>query len=186
MDGFSFPDLCRILGKDAFTIKGLQRHLELHMPEKGGVYTQSYAIFMEKIVALRAFNVPQEDIKALFETEKKILRLLHVDTLTDSPTWYLDACVSAEDCEGAADRLLLTGHRLDFPAGAPAVQHNLDFGRRDPELFKGVEMGEDIRRVFRKYLTLLDALTERIRKERPVLRNALDWAERFVTRAAAE
>jgi hypothetical protein len=180
MDGYSLQDMCRILGKDSFTVRNVQRHLELQVPGKGEAYTQGYLNFMEKIVALRAFHVQLDDIRELFEIEKKILRLLHVDTLTPSPTWYLDACDSPGEGNGNGNRLLLTGYRLDGPVSAHAVQHTLDFGRRDRELFKGVEMGEDVRLVMRKYLDLLDNLTSRIEKEKPVLQNALDWADRFL------
>lgn len=183
-DGFSLAEVCRILGRDALTLKTWQRQFGLHVPPRGASYSQAYLNFLEKLVALRAFHIPLDDILELFETEKKILRLLHVDTLTDSPTWYLDAC--GVGCEGrwTPDRLFLSGYQLDFPVTAQAVQPTLDFGRRDPELFKAVEMGEDLRRVLQKYAARLSAIMERIAKERLVLENALAWAERSVVRTA--
>ena len=180
--GFSFSELCKILGKDAVYVRNLQRLLDLHIPGKDHGYSQNYLIFMEKIVALRSFHVPQDEIKELFDTEKKIMRLLHADTLTDSPTWYLDGCGGSEEDEAASSRLLFGGYRLDFPLPARTVQHTLDFGPRAPELFKGSEMGEDLRRVMQKYHGLVNALRERIAREKPVLENALHWARGFLKR----
>ena len=179
MNGFSFPDLCRSLGKDAFYVKNLQRQLDLYVPSDGQGYPESYVIFMEKVIALRAFHVPANEIEELFETEKKILHLLHVDSLSPSPTWYLDLCSSA-DLEASCGQLLLSGYKLGFAMDAGAIQHTLDFGGRDAELFKGSEMGEDVRRVLAKYVGLLDGVRGRIEKEKPILENALLWARRFL------
>lgn len=169
-----------MLGREYPYIHSLQRHLELHIPTKGDGYSQSYVIFMEKVVSLRALHVPQDEIKDLFETEKKVLRLQHVDSLTPSPTWYLDACAGANSDDNhhndpAPDRLLLSGYRLGFDVTADIVQPTLDFGKRHAELFKGHEMGEDIRQILRKYRAQLDAIRRRVEKERPVLENALLW-----------
>jgi hypothetical protein len=182
MSGLPFQELCRIVGKDAFYVRNLQRHLELPVVRNGEGYPDSYALFLEKVVALRAFHVSPDDIKTLFETEKKILRVMHIDTLSASPTWYLDGCNGAELDDPATDRLLLTGYRLGFPLDGPAIQHTLDFGKRESELFTGREMGEDLRLVLKKYGGLLDDLRARIEKERPVLENALEWARRVFRR----
>ena len=178
--GYSFADLCRMVGKDPFYVQSLQRHLGLYVAPKDAGYSQSYLIFLEKIVSLKAFHVPQDHIRELFEMEKKILCLLHVDSLSRSPSWYLDACDGSDDDEAPADRLWLTGHRLGFPMDAPAVQHALDFGERDAELFKGKEMGEDIGRVLNKYLHLLRGMKDHLAKEKPVIENALYWTRRFL------
>lgn len=168
-----------MLGRDPLYVGNLQRDLGLHVPPKRGRYSHAYQAFLEKIVALRALHVPQEKIADLFETEKKCLQLLHVDTLSDSPTWYLDACGNGENHSEADDRLLLTEYRLGFPPDAEAVQHTLDFGSGGPELFKSAEMGEDVRRVLAKYSKLLGGICKRIEREKPVLENALYWATRI-------
>ena len=184
MSAITLPDLCRMLGKDAVYVRNLQRHLELHVPRDGAGYSDSYALFLEKVVALRAFHIPQDDIKELFETEKRILRLLHFDALTDSATWYLDGCRGFESSDDdGADQLLLTGYGLGFPIDAGVIQHTLDFGQRDPELFRGVDMGEDVRRILRKYVGLLKDIKSRIQREKPVLENALAWARRFLRKS---
>lgn len=176
---FSYNDLCRMLGRESPYVHNLQRQLELHLARKGEGYTEAYAIFMEQIVSLRALHVPMDDIKALFEIEKKVMCLLHADSLTDSPTWYLDNH-TGRDREPRADELLLTGYRLGFPVESEQVQPTLDFAARDPELFKGHEMGEDIRLVLRKYRSLLGVVTARILREKPVVETALHWVKRTI------
>jgi hypothetical protein len=177
--GLPFPELCRALGRDAIQVRSLQRALGLHVPSGSEGYQQAYLFFLQRVVALSAFHVPADDIREIFETEKKILTLLHVDTLTDSPTWYLDGCPAPGSEEAESDRLLLTGHRVEGMDG-DQIQHTFDFGQRDPELFKGAEMGEDLRRVIAKYVGLESALRLRIRREKPVVENALQWARSFL------
>ena len=174
----TFSEVCHMLGREAFFVRHVQRQLGLHLPDRDGGYSQGYAIFLEKIVSLRALHIPLEDIKDLFEVEKKILCLLHVDALDRSPTWYLDECNGDSDNAVFPDRLLLTGHRLGFRIDANVIQPTLDFGERHPELFKGREMGEDVFLVVRKYVGMVRAMRERVEKERPILENALYWAKR--------
>lgn len=184
MAGLPFQELCEVLGKEPFYVRNLQRQLELPVPKDHTGYSESHAIFLEKVVALRAFHIAPDDIKELLDTEMKILRMLHVDSLTPSPTWHLEGCSGAEFEEPAADRLLLTGYRLGFALDAQAIQHTLDFGQRNPELFKGSEMGEDLRQVLRKYHAVVDRIKGRIVREKPVLENALEWARRILRRNA--
>ena len=174
-----------MVGKDTIYIRNLQRHLDLHIAGKDQTYSQCHLIFIEKIVALRAFHIPLDDIKELFETEKRILKFLHMDTLTKSPDWYLDGCDGSEESGQGPERLLLSGFKLGFPVDALAVQQTLDFGARDPELFKSAQMGEDLRRILRKYIERLNAVKDRIEKERPILENALHWARGLRRESAA-
>lgn len=170
---YTFSELCRATGKSAFYVKNIQRAMNLHVPGQDE-YSEAYLKFMEKIVALRTLSVPQETVSELFELEKKVLCLLHFDSLTDSPTWYLDACCG----EGRkTNMLMLSEVDLDFSIESGAVQHNLNFNNSHPELFKGVEMGEDVRRVLHLYNNLRSEVVDRVEKEKPVLRDALLWAE---------
>ncbi len=175
-DAYSFTELCRALGKSGFYIFNLQRALGLPVLRGGGRYSPAYLRFMEKAVSLRAFSVSADKILELLEMEKKILRLLHIDSLSRSETWYFEGCNGypySEKC------LLLTGFDLGFPIsadGAAHVQHHLDFSERDPELFSGAEMGEDVRIVLEKYAGLVADIRERVEQETPVLRDALTWA----------
>jgi hypothetical protein len=175
MNGFGFADLCRKLGREPVYILGLQRSLDLHVPEKDEGYSDAYAAFMRKVLHLRALHVPLDAVKALWETEKKLLALLHVDGLTDSPTWYLDACGSG-DGRLSPDGLLLSGYRLGFPVAAKVVQTSLDFGDRKTELFKGREMGEDVSLVLDRYREQLAVVRERMAGERRIVEDALSWA----------
>ena len=168
-------EFCRALGKSQPYLHQLQAGLDLHIPRKDEGYSPAYLGFMQKIIALRAFSVTVTEIADLFRKEKKILVLLHVDSISDSPTWYLDAC-GCDD--GPPDNsLLLTGHNLGFPITAEVIQSNLDFSARDPELFTSREMGEDIRRVLKLYLKLLEKIKEKVDAERPILQQALAWSE---------
>lgn len=148
--------------------------LGLHIPDKKAGYHAPYLCFLEKVVALRVLGVSVDDIADLFRKERKILELLNVDCLSESDTWYLDSCGTTTD--RVDSRLLLTDHDLGFPLNARAVQSNLDFGGKAPELFKSEEMGEDVRHVLKSYLKLLDKIREKARAEEEVLRNALAWA----------
>lgn len=171
----SLSALCKALGKGPTYVRRLQRELKLHVPDAREGYSDAYLNFFEKLVALRTFNVPVSDIADLFVKERRILEMLHFHSLTDSPTWYLDACGAPTHSDAA---LLLTGHNLGSPVTARAIQANLDFSDRNRELFQGVEMGEDVRRALDLYVELLNRIRARIRTETIVLRNALAWSAR--------
>jgi hypothetical protein len=170
----TFFELCHAVGKGPAFVRKLQFELGLHMPGRDGGFSDAYVNFMEKLVALRTFDVPMMDILDLFVKEKRILEMLRFHTLTNSPTWYLDACVSPEHSE---TRLLLTGQDLGFPISGTAIQANLDFSDGSQELFKGEQMGEDVRVALALYRRLVEKIRSRVRSETPVLRNALAWSE---------
>jgi hypothetical protein len=169
-----FKDLCETVGKSPMYVRNLQTRLGLYIPEDGEGYPATYACFLQTVIALRTFSVPVDDILALFETEKKLLILLKIDTLMPSKTWYLSACGS---CSTSAHRLLLTNFDVE-PAITPAgIQFNLDFSARQPELFSGAEMGENVCRVMELYRKWRDRVLQRVRAEEPVVKSALAWAE---------
>jgi hypothetical protein len=173
-NGCTFAEVCQVLCKPYPYLRQLQAKLGLPIPDEHREgYPEAYIAFLNSVVVLRTFGVSVEDIADLFETEKKLLHLLRVDTLTESKTWYLDFCGPLTE---SGNRLLLTHYDLGRSVTQNAVQFHLDFGRRDAELFTSSEMGEDIRRVMTKYRKLLAKVRERIRAEEPVLREALTWA----------
>jgi hypothetical protein len=178
----SFFDLCSALAKGPAFVRKIQMELMLHVPAREVGYTDAYVNFMEKLVALRTFDVPMTDILDLFVKEKRILEMLHVHTLTSSPTWYLDACTTLEHSER---RLLLTGQDLGFAIHGGAIQSNLNFSEDNPELFEGRQMGEDVRVALVQYRKLLNKVRSRIKNESLVLRNALAWSEMAFPPAAA-
>jgi len=53
----------------------------------------------------------------------------------------------------------------------------LNFREKEPELFAGTEMGEDVRRVLKLYVKLLLRVDKRVRSETPVMEDALAWSE---------
>ncbi len=169
-----FRNLCAALGKSPLYVRNLQNRLGLHIPAKGEGYPAAYFDFVQTVIALRTFSVPMDDICTLFETEKKLLILLKVDTLTSSKTWYLDAC---GDCPKSAQRLLLTNYDVGHSITPSGIQFNLDFSARQPELFSEAEMGEDVRRVMELYLKWRDMLLDRVRAEEAVVERALAWAD---------
>jgi hypothetical protein len=175
-DRCSFSQLCRRLGRSPHYIRNCQIKLGLHVPKDSEGYSPAYRIFLETIIILRAFSVPLEDIAELFEAEKRILRFLRVDTLTLSPTWYLDQC--GRNGEGS-NRLLLTSHDLGGSITEGGVQFHLDFRGAHGELFSGVEMGQDARRVMAAYDTRLEKVRSRVKTEEVVLRRALAWSAQW-------
>ena len=172
---YTFSELCRALGKSPIYVRSLQRMLALPVSPDGEGYSVAYLNFLEGIVSLRVCSVPLEQIVDLFEKERRILELLHIDSLSESPTWYLDHCQCEERTE---QHLLLTGLDLGFPIQSSAVQSNLDFRKRTAELFSRDEMGEDVIRLLSDYARLLRRVRHRVEEETPVLRNTLVWSER--------
>lgn len=170
---YTLNELAVALGKSVPYLRQLQLQIKAEPPrKKQDRWPESYVHFMRRAVALRMFQVPLDDIAELFQKERKILELLHFDAMTESPFWFL----AVGDVVVRTDRhLLLTGHDLGFSVSAGAIQCNLDFRERNPELFGGREMGEDVRRVLDLYLKLLRKVDERVRNERPVLLDALEW-----------
>ena len=169
----TFAALCKALGKGPRYVRSLQVNLGLPKPAGGQGFSDAYVNFLEKVVALRAFNVPMRDIADLFQKERRILEILHFDTLTSSQTWFLDACTKPGHSE---TRLLLSGHDLGFPLRARAIQANLNFHGPNGELFSSAEMGEDARKALDRYLALLGEVEVRVQAETYVLENALAWS----------
>lgn len=174
-NGITFSVLCENLGKAPGYVRALQLDLGLFVPGKPERYSPAYAAFLHRVVCLRAFSVPMDEISMAFGKEKKILELLHADTLSNSPTWYLDQCGISDTFPER--RLLLTGYDIGFPLSAETIQGHLDFGSRHAELFLRHEMGEDIRRVLVQYRRILDRMRGRVNSERPVLERALMWLD---------
>ena len=178
MNACNMQEICERLGKPSAYVKGILSHLGLHQPAKNAGFDPAYAAFLDTIVALRTCGISLDEIGELFEIEKKILRLLKVDSLTSSPTWYLDQCGKGR----SSDRLLLTNFPLGGLVGPDGLQGNLDFAARPAELFHGPEMGEDVRRVFGLYSQKAEAITRRIEREIPVLERTLTLVQQFANK----
>ncbi len=170
---YAFGPLCKALKKDPLQVKNLQRALGFKHT-KNDTYSEGYLSFLNKVIALRTTGVTQSSISELLDLEKKILRLLHIDSLSDAETWYLDAGCAASD-----KTLLLTGFNVGFSLEGN-IQPGLDFGIQDQEMFKSHEMGEDLHRILRTYVALRDSILERATREVPIIRNSLAVIEKLM------
>ncbi|MBA4387193.1 MAG: hypothetical protein C0404_04375 [Verrucomicrobia bacterium] len=175
--GQDFTEMCEVLGKSNVYIRNIQTKLGLHIPPHKDGYSTAYANFLKTIVRLRTFGVPLEDIGELLEAEKKLLQAMRVDTITDSKTWYLDACGHGS---ANGNRLLLTNYDVGQSVTVGSFQYHLDFAQRSRELFSAAEMGEDARRILHMYTKQRDRILDRVRDEEPVLEDALSWSARML------
>jgi len=125
----TLAEVAKACGKPAVALRSIQKGLGLHVPADGR-YSDAYAAFLEKVVAPQALHVDRATIEGLFEKECQIMRLLHVDSLTQSPTWYLDACGQADTKTSRRTRLFLCGHDLGFQLDGSATQDIFDIARR--------------------------------------------------------
>jgi hypothetical protein len=166
-------------GKPVAILKTIQKSFGLHVPDDGD-YSEAYCRFLKKIVALQALHVSRSALVTLFDKERQILRLLHVDSLSTSPTWYLDACVQPETRATLKTRLLLSGYDLGFNLDTTTLQDTLDFGSREKELFSGADMGEYVRKLLADYLRLFSAIRHAVSAELPVIRTATSWASKLL------
>jgi hypothetical protein len=171
--GLTLQEVCREIGKNHVYLGQIQGALDLHRPEPPQLYRRGYIHFLTKCTALRTFGVGLGDIQELFRKEIKLLKLLHLDTHSESPTWYLDGCgMEGKD----PNRLLLTGVNLGFPVMSGPVQTGLNFGSREPELFDSHQMGENPEHVIELYRRQVMKIRKRVDEERPVIRTALSWS----------
>lgn len=167
-------DMAKALNRPAVVLHGLQARFEL--PSfKGAGYTDAYLAFLRAVVFLRMLNVSEESLLKLWHLEKKLLTLLHVDSI-GSPTWFLDACGPTNH---PRHRLLLTNFNMGFELKSKAVQLGLNFSDTVPELFEGKEMGEDALRVLGQYLKLFSRIQSDMSAEIPLLREATRWGGRL-------
>lgn len=172
----TFGDIVKSLNRSPVYISGLQKRFDLPAFE-GPVYSPSYLAFLRGIVALRTFDIAEETLRDLWQLEKKLLQLLHVDS-TGSPTWFLDSCGATTHSER---RLLLTNHDLGAPLTGSAVQTGLNFSDSLPELFAGKDMGEDAIRVLHDILKIRARILADLDSELPHVRTSAKWAARLTT-----
>jgi hypothetical protein len=173
--GVSFNKLCDNLNKSVPYVRNIMRSFSLPYLPSGKLYSPMYESFLRKLISLKALAVSDEKITEVLDLEKKILKLLHLDTISDSPTWYLDSCSDTICYTKAETCLLLTGHDVGFSLQNGAVQHRLNFGESDKELFSGKEMGEDLLLIMERYRERVENLHEKVRQEAKVLENSLNW-----------
>ena len=70
----SLVDIGRELKRSVVYLRGLQTRFDL--PEfEGAGYSDAYLEFLTKLVHLRALSIPEETLRNLWHTEKKLLLL---------------------------------------------------------------------------------------------------------------
>ena len=167
----TLSELAKELNRSIVYVASLQTRFELPVLPGAG-YPTAYLAFLKTVVALRILSISEERLRELWNVEKKLLHLLHVDTRT-SPTWFLDACGQTTR---RRQRLLLTNYDLGPPVQSGNLQPGLDFSPAKPELFQGSEMGEDTLRVLREYRRHEAEIRDKVRAELNPLKQALRWA----------
>ena len=172
-------DICKALNRSAVYVSGLQARFDLPAMA-GAAYSDAYLACLRSIVSLRTFNIPEDTLRDLWHLEKKLLQLLHVDSL-GSPSWFLDDCGATTHPER---RLLLTNYDLGEPLGGSSVQSGLNFGESVPELFAGQEMGEDAIRVLHESLEIRARILADLATELPNVRASIKWAAALAKQSA--
>lgn len=172
--------MAKALNRSALVLHGIQARFDLPTFAGAG-YSDAYLAFLRRVITLRILGISEEALRELWELEKKLLHLLHVDS-TGSPTWFLDACGPATH---RRRRLLLTNHDMGVALPGQAVQLGLNFAETLPELFTGPEMGDDALSVLGEYLKSHARIRADIRDEIPLVLSAAQWAELMVPTSRA-
>ena len=162
------------LNRSQVEISGLQRRFELPLFPGDG-YSDAYLAFLRTLVRLRTLQVPEDILVEMWTLEKKLLRILHVDS-GGSPTWFLDACGRP----GSSRRkLLLSQRELGASFEVEAVQSGLDLTpENSPELFPGEAMGEDALRLLRDYRRLHASVRKTVRASLAPVEATVAWGKR--------
>ncbi len=161
-------ELLESLGRPALWISRMRKRLGLPVLEQ---YPECYETFLRKVRDLRNLGVTEEKLGALWDVERKIITILHLD-LGGGELSLIEGCSAEADPD---HRLLLSNADLGVPLMSLDLQGGLDFQVRPRELFEGKEMGEDALRLLREYRKLFQGVRETIGTERKVLRDSLRW-----------
>ena len=165
--------MAQALHRSVIVVTGLQTRFGLPAMAGAG-YSVAYLALLEKLVHLRRLNVPEDALRDLWLIEKKLLHLLHVDSV-GSRTWFLDSCGLKSH---ANRRLLLTNHDVGTDLRAANLQPGLDFSGSPTELFRGRDMGEDALRALGEYQRLMVRVQTEAEAELPHVAAAARWARR--------
>jgi len=160
--------LSNALGRPSLWISRQRKRFGLPALED---YPECYVAFLRKVRDLRNLGVSEEKLGDLWDLEKKLIAILHLD-LGGGELSLIDGCWAEADPER---RLLLSNADLGVPLMARDVQTGLDFQSRPRELFEEKEMGEDALRLLREYRSLLQEVREIVGCEEGVLKSSLKW-----------
>jgi len=168
-------DMAKSLNRPAVYLHGLQTRFELPAFVGAG-YSDAYLAFLRTIVFLRMLNVSVDSLCDLWHLERKLLQLLHVDSI-GSPTWFLDNCGKKSH---PRRRLLLTNYDMGVELPSRMIQLGLKFDTGPREFFTGKEMGEDAMRVLSDYLKNHKRIRADMNEEITLARAATVWAKRMI------
>ena len=170
-NGVSLAVLAGKLGRPVLWITRMRKRFGLPVLEE---YPECYVDFLRKIRDLRNLGVSDEKLGDLWDLERKLIEILHLD-LGGGELSLIEGCAVDADPE---HRLLLSNAELGVPLMARDVQAGLDFSAGRPkELFEGQAMGEDAMRLLGQYLILLQEVRGIVGRERKVLKDSLEWAK---------
>jgi len=167
----TLAQLSKTLNRSNVEISGLQSRFELPVFAGAG-YSEAYLAFLGTVVNLRTLAVSEEKLRELWQVERKLLQLLHVDS-TGSPTWFLDSCGASANPKRC---LLLSNYEMGAEIDGGGIQLGLDFAETPPELFPGEVMGEDALRLLRVYRGLETGIRAQVKAALSRVRAAVKWA----------
>ena len=160
--------LSHALGRPALWISRQRKRFGLPVLDD---YPECYVAFLRKVRDLRNLGISEEKLGDLWDLEKKLISILHLD-LVGGVFSIIEGCAAEADPDR---RLLLTNANLGVPVMASEVQAGLDFQKRPRELFEGKEMGEDALRLLGEYRNLLQGVREIVGREKGILKSSLQW-----------
>ena len=167
----TLSDMAQALNRPVFYLSGLQARFALPVFPGNG-YSESYLAFLRSIIHLRILGVSEETLLKLWQTEKKLLAILHADS-TGSSAWFLEQCGQPKH---RRRRLLLTNSDLGVQIPSGVLQPGLNFAQAPAELFASGEMGEDGLRLLEETIALSKTLRSVVLSERRIVRKAIQWS----------
>ena len=163
--------LSETLGRPALWISRIRKRFGLPVLED---YPECYVAFLRKVRDLRNLGVSEEKLGDLWDLERKLIAILHLD-LGGGELSLIEGCSAEADPE---HRLLLSNADLGVPLMARDVQAGLNFRTGRPqELFEGQAMGEDALRVLNDYRSMLTGILKTVASESAVLRETIRWGK---------
>jgi len=163
-------ELSERLGRPGPWISRMRKRFGLPVLED---YPECYDAFLRKVRDLRNLGVSEEKLGDLWDLERKLIDILHLD-LGGGELSLIEGCSAEADPDR---RLLLSNAELGVPLMARDLQAGLDFQLRPRELFEGRAMGEDALRILREYRGLLQEIRGTVSRESKVLKGSLQWAK---------
>ena len=161
-------ELSERLHRPALWITRMRKRFGLPVLE---VYPECYEAFLRKVRDLRNLGVSEEKLGKLWDLERKLIEILHLDP-GGGELSLIEGCSAEADPDR---RLMLSNADLGVPLMAQDVQAGLDFQSRPRELFEGKAMGEDALQILREYRCILQEVREIVKRERKVLSESLRW-----------